>query len=87
MPVGVLETSKSKIVNYYLNSGDVVVLASDGVFDAFKTSDNFAGFINNIPAINMQEFSKNILNQAIKLNRGQVYDDMTVMAIKVILNR
>lgn len=87
LPIGVLENSKSNIVNYYINSGEIIVLASDGVFDAFGCSDNFAGFINNLPAINMQEFAKNILNEAIRLNKGKIKDDMTVLAVKLLLNR
>lgn len=87
LPIGMMENSKSTIENRYVNSGDVIVLASDGVFDAFNSSENFAGFINNIPAVNVQEFANNILNKAIMLNKGHILDDMTVLAIKVILNR
>lgn len=87
LPIGVMEQSKTRVITHYLNVGDVIVLASDGVFDAFKFSDNFAGFINNLQALNMQEFSKNILNEAIRLNRGVILDDMTVLAVKLILNR
>lgn len=86
LPIGVVENSKSKIVHYYLNAGDTVVLASDGVFDAFINSDNFSGYINNLPVDNMQMFANSIIKKALKLYHGEVRDDMTVVAVKIILN-
>ena len=87
LPIGIMEQSTTNIKSYYLNSGDVVVLASDGVFDAFINSEDFAGFINNLPVINIDEFAHSILNYAIKLNRGVVKDDMTVLVMRILLNR
>lgn len=87
LPIGILADSKGKIVQYYLNSGDVVVIASDGVFDAFGTTNNFAGYINNLPALNMQEFSNRILTRALELYHGETRDDMTVLAVKILLNK
>lgn len=87
LPIGMSENSTSYIKRYYLNSGDIIVIASDGVFDAFGDSENFGGAINNLPAVNMKEFANAILSEAIKLNRGKILDDMTVLAVKMILNR
>lgn len=87
LPIGMSENSTSHIKKYYLNSGDIVIIASDGVFDTFGDSENFGGVINNLPAVNMKEFAKAILSEAIKLNRGKILDDMTVLAVKMILNR
>lgn len=87
LPIGLMEQSSSTVKSYYLDSGDIVVLASDGVFDAFKSSEQFSGYINNLNIINMEDFSKEILNQAIKLNHGTILDDMTVVAVRIILNR
>ena len=86
LPIGIVENSKSKVISYYLNAGDMVVLASDGVFDAFLNSDNFAGYINNLPADNIQLFANSILKKAIKLYHGEIRDDMTVVAVKINLN-
>ena len=86
LPIGVIENSKSKMVHYYLNAGEIVVLASDGVFDAFGSSDNFAGYINNLPAENVQELANSVLKKVLKLYHGEVRDDMTVVAVKIILN-
>lgn len=87
LPIGMLEHSQNAVERRFVSGGDVIVLASDGVFDAFNSSEKFAGFINNIPAVNVQELANNILSKAINLNKGQIFDDMTVFAIKVILNR
>lgn len=87
LPIGVSETADSHIKRYYLNSGDIVIIASDGVFDAFGDSHNFGGVVNNLPAVNMKEFANSILSEAIKLNRGKILDDMTVLVVKMILNR
>lgn len=87
LPVGVVENSKSKNSKVYLDSGDIVVLSSDGVFDAFVNTNEFAGFINNYSTNNMNEMAEAILNKAIKLYGGKVKDDMTVVCFRVILNR
>lgn len=87
LPIGMLETSETKIESHYLDAGDVIVLSSDGVFDAFGSSDSFAGFINNTPAVNMQEFANTIMTQALRLYMGKPKDDMTVLAIKLLVNK
>lgn len=87
LPVGMVEGSKTKGVKEYLSSGDVVVLASDGVYDAFNDINSFAGFINNYNSVNMQQLADAILNKAIGLYGGKVQDDMTVVCFRVILNR
>lgn len=86
LPIGVVDDSKSNLKRGYLSAGDIVVLASDGVFDAFGSINNFAGYINNLFEQNMDNFAQNILDQAIRLYGGKAKDDMTVVCFKLLLN-
>ncbi len=83
LPVGILEESKPHIVKKVLNEFDIILLFSDGITDAFKTSDELLNFIACDNTINVQTLSENILDRAIDLNNGEIKDDMTVVAVRV----
>lgn len=87
LPIGMLENADTKTQKKYISVGDYVFITSDGVFDAFNTSDNFSGFINNLNFSNIQDLTDAIIKKAIANNGGKVLDDMTVLAFKVLLNR
>lgn len=83
LPIGIVESDKEQKYMRLLSSGDVVVLASDGVYDAFGSDEEFAHTINNINSINMNLLCENLLEEA-KSRRGEGKDDMTVVAMRVI---
>ena len=86
LPLGVVEnvvpTTKS-IVAY---AGDVVVLVSDGIVDAFANYEDFCNFINNESIINIQLFAESILEEATSRNI-KLKDDMTVIAYRILQRR
>lgn len=84
LPIGLVENAKTEVVSNHLFSGDVVVLSSDGVFDAFNSVENYTGFINNINELDMNRFCKTLLNEAVRLNAGEIKDDMTIVAYRII---
>ena len=83
LPIGACEFINCKIESEKLIGGDMVVLSSDGVFDAFGDENAFAGYINNINVSNVEIFAKNIIDEAIRRSGGKVLDDLTVVAFKV----
>lgn len=83
LPIGVCEFVNATIENVRLISGDVVVLTSDGVFDAFRDLNNFTGYINNLQVSNVNIFAKCLLDEAIRRSGGKTLDDLTVVVFKV----
>lgn len=84
LPIGLIENAKTDMITKYLSRGDIVVLSSDGVFDAFSSLDEYKGFINNINESNLNKLCEKLIQGAVKLNNGEVKDDMSAIAFKVI---
>ncbi len=82
MPLGILEEVEPKITKTALSGGDMVIVVSDGITDAFKEED-IQNFINNINTLNPQVLAENILDKATVLNGGLPKDDMTVLVGKI----
>ena len=85
LPIGIIESRADSSMKM-LSRGDIVVLASDGVVDAFASDEEYAAYINNTQIINMSLFSENLLQEAQSRNmQGKsAKDDMTILALRVI---
>ena len=83
LPLGILEEIKPSIYKLALNSGNIMVLCSDGVVDSFENTDMFTRAVNNITSLNPQQFAQDLLDIAIKNNSNAPKDDMTVLVLKV----
>ncbi len=83
LPLGILEDMRPSISKLVLNSGEFVVLATDGVVDSFSSSEFYSEFVNNVKGVNPQEIAENILNKAIENDKDAPRDDMTVMVLRV----
>lgn len=81
LPLGVTEKVCPTYKKTLISTGDIVVLASDGIVDAFGQK-NFCDYINNEVAINMQVFAEGILEEA-TARAVDHKDDMTVIAYKL----
>jgi len=85
LPLGILDEMKPKITHAVLSSGDFVILASDGIIDAF-VGDNFglANFINNLIVKNPQQLADEIMQEV--LNRGgkSPADDSTIVVAMLV---
>ena len=66
-----------------LNDGDVVLLVTDGISDAFTSSGEIVDFLRAQPAKNPQTLTDDLLSHAITLNGGERKDDMTALAVRV----
>lgn len=83
LPLGIIDGLKPSIATTELNDGDMVVLLTDGISDAFNNSGSIIDFLRSIPAKNPQTLADEMLNKAISLNDNQVKDDMTVLAVRI----
>ena len=83
LPLGIIDGLKPSIATTELNDGDMVVLITDGISDAFNNSGAIIDFLRTLPAKNPQTLAEEMLNKAISLNDNQVKDDMTALAVRV----
>ena len=82
LPMGVSKMATSSYDSEFLSVGDIVVMTSDGVFDSFETTENFAGFVNNLRIYNMDFLAKSLLEESVRLSGGKIKDDLTVVAFR-----
>ena len=84
LPAGLIRSIEPDFDRKFFKSGDVLVMASDGVTDAldtdsqneiFKILDDFSG--------TPEELSDTIIKSALRKSGGSAPDDMTVIALKI----
>jgi len=83
LPLGVLEEMTPSVTQKALNSGDVIVLMSDGVTDCFSSPDDIASVFANVSLNVPQSIAEVILSKALKNSNGKPHDDMTVVVAKL----
>ncbi len=83
LPLGIIDDLKPSVCSSTLSDGDVILLLSDGISDAFGSSGDIIDFLRTLPAKNPQTLANQVLEQAIKISNGQKKDDMTALAVRV----
>ncbi len=83
LPLGIIDELKPAVANTYLNDGDVIVLVTDGISDAFGSSSEVIDYLRSVSAKNPQTLADGILDKAVELSNGEKKDDMTVLAVRV----
>lgn len=82
LPLGVFGQMMPEIQNRTLQSGDYVIMLSDGVLDALSEGigeEALPEIIGKIEYSNPGEIANQLLAYAIKQSRGRIRDDMTVL--------
>ena len=83
MPLGILEQLKPSVATTMLDGGDMVILITDGISDAFGSSGEIIDFLRSVPAKNPQTLADELLHKALDLTGGKKNDDMTVLAVRI----
>lgn len=84
LPLGILDEIEPKITKAVLGAGDMVVLTSDGVLDAFGGERIvLAGFINNLDANSPQQLADQIIAEVLRRSDKYTADDCTVTVAKI----
>lgn len=83
LPLGIIDELKPSVCTTSLNNGDIIVLISDGISDAFGSSSLIIDFLRSVLAKNPQTLSDKILEKALMLNNGKKNDDMTVLTVRI----
>ena len=85
LPIGVLENVKPFAYKTSINTKSMIIMATDGITDAFKDVEDMADFINGIISINPQTVAQTIVDEAIRRNGNVIKDDMTVLVARTFL--
>lgn len=83
LPIGILDRLTPNTSTEQLESGDLLLLLSDGISLAFGSSTDMFEYIKNCPSKNPQSLCDSILNEAVRLYGGTAEDDMTVLATRI----
>ena len=83
LPLGVLEEMKPHITQKKVENFDMIIMVTDGISDAFGSSDALKNYIHTLDTINPQTMADSILQQAMTLEDGKPQDDMSVSVVRV----
>lgn len=84
LPVGVVQELELEPVVRELESGDFVIMVTDGVLDALPVGEQeslMRTFIQNADTVNPKELAHRVLEQVLEWTEELPVDDMTVLAI------
>ncbi|GAB6179127.1 stage II sporulation protein E [Desulfotomaculum defluvii] len=89
LPVGVVENLQFVSVSKVLEEGDLLIMISDGVLDAYRGTDEdqdqwITGILQSLGKIGAQEAADVILEVAQNAAGGRIPDDMTVIVARVL---
>lgn len=83
LPIGILDELRPTTATTTLDDGDVIVMLSDGITDAFGSSSELIDFLKSAPILNPQELSDVLVEKALELSRGVAEDDMTAVCVRL----
>ena len=82
LPTGIISTCDAANYKIALKSGDIVVIVSDGVTDAFRGINAIPDILKNVEIYDMKKLADVIMEQALK-KVIRPHDDMTVICARV----
>lgn len=85
LPIGALDSVSPFTQKTTITTKDIVIMATDGIIDAFETEDNMSDFVSHLATNNPQTIAEAILNEALHLNNMNAKDDMTVLVSRIYL--
>ena len=84
LPLGGMEDIYPLTRFIKLKSGDMIIMVSDGVTDAFDNTDkNMTELITSYNTANPKEMSDYLMQNAIKAQKGHISDDMTILVVSI----
>ncbi|WP_353626480.1 SpoIIE family protein phosphatase [Bacillus sp. JCM 19041] len=91
LPMGILHEFEVEVVSEQLKPGDLLIMCSDGVFDAKRQVENkeqwMKRIISEIETEDAQEVADMILEKVIRSDHGPIIDDdMTVVVTQLKRN-
>ena len=85
LPIGIIKNINPAVVKRILQKDDILVLVSDGVFDALcGKQDKISDLLTNINTTDPELITNSLLESAVSAYNGIPLDDMTVVTAKII---
>lgn len=84
LPLGIMEEAAPTAAQYRLHSGDILILMSDGVADAFDSEEDLRHALSESLYIQPQRMADALLRNALLAGGGTPRDDMSVMVLLLI---
>ena len=88
LPAGIVKEAKLQSFDKDIDSGDIMVLCSDGILDSnieYKNKELWVKYmLEDIDTTNTKKISDLILNEAIDNNYGVAKDDMSIVTCKFL---
>ncbi len=85
LPIGALDSISPSVHKTTLSTKDIVIMATDGVMDAFADREDMIEYVSKISTNNPQTIAESLLNEALRLNDMTAKDDMTVLVARTYL--
>ena len=85
LPIGALDSISPATYKTTISTKDIIIMATDGITDAFQTQENLEEFVMHLASTNPQTLAETILNEALRLNEMSAKDDMTVLVARTYL--
>ncbi|MEW8995989.1 stage II sporulation protein E [Clostridium sp.] len=87
LPIGILDEADIEIHSKKIKNGDLIVMLTDGVTDCDEESsgkiDWILDYLCRNDNVSPEEISKGIINEAKRIGKNKIKDDMTVMVSRV----
>ena len=88
LPLGILDAVRPRTLAARMQPGDLLLMISDGIFDAFGSEDAsllhaLGGLASSDRMPTPQRFADTLLRRALDRSGGVALDDMTVLAVKL----
>ena len=87
LPIGILSEIKPTTAHAGAQSGDILIMSSDGITDAFGSSTDFVEFLKSAPNKNPQTLADTVLKEALNRTGGIAADDMTCLCVRLFENQ
>ena len=85
LPIGALDNITPATHKTTISTKDIIILATDGITDAFEGKENLIEYVARLATNNPQTIAESILNEALTLNCMTAKDDMTVLVARTYL--
>ncbi|MCF6094687.1 stage II sporulation protein E [Microaerobacter geothermalis] len=87
LPIGILHEIDVDVVSIQLKPGDLLIMVSDGIYDAERVTQNKEAWIkrliSEIKTLDPQEVADILLEKVVRYHQGDILDDMTVLVAKI----
>ncbi|GAB6932069.1 stage II sporulation protein E [Calditerricola satsumensis] len=86
LPIGILRDIEVDVVTLGLKPGDLLIMLTDGVYDAPKVENKerfLKRMIADLATDDPQEVADLLLEQVVRHHHGAIHDDMTVAVVRI----